>query len=166
MRLHLAIPSAPQNVQVIFVNQSALEIQWQRPAVTGDQTNIFYEVECRRPCEREDESECVDKACGSDVIFKPRRDGVNITHITVGNLTSFVNYTIKVYGRNRVSSVAKMKHGIQANFAAITIRTNGSRKSVCKLLPDCSFFKNKSLVELYILRLFSCNFCKELSQNQ
>ena len=141
MCLPLAIPSAPQNVQVIFVNQSALQIRWQLPAVTGDHTNVFYEVECHQPCESEDKSKCVDKACGSDVIFKPRKDDVNITHVIVGNLTSFVNYTMKVYAKNRVSNVAKIKHGIQANFAAITIRTNGSRKSVCKLLSDCLFLK-------------------------
>ena len=102
---------------------------------------MFYEVECRRPCEGEDKSKC-----GSDVIFKPRKDGLNITHIIVGNLTSFVNYTTKVYARNRVSNVAKRIHGIPANFAAITIRTNGSRKLSSrlngipyKLLSDCLF---------------------------
>ena len=107
---------------------------------------MFYEVECRRPCEGEDKSNCVDKECGSDVIFKPRKDGLNITHVIVGNLTSFVNYTIKVYTRNRVSDVAKRIHGIPANFAAIAIRTNGSRKLSSRLngipyqlLSDCLF---------------------------
>lgn len=122
----IEIPSAPQNVNVIFVNQSTLEIQWQPPVETGVQTYVFYEVECRRPCEGEDKSKCVDKACGSDVIFKPRKDGLNITHVIVGNLTSFVNYTITVYSRNRVSDLSKRIHRIPANFAAITIRTNGS----------------------------------------
>ena len=146
MRLSIEIPSAPQNVNVIFVNQSTLEIQRQPPVETGVQTYVFYEVECRQPCEGEDKSKCVDKACGSDVIFKPRKDGLNITHVIVGNLTSFVNYTIKVYARNRVSDVAKRIHGIPANFAAITIRTNGSRKLSnrlngipYKLLSDCLF---------------------------
>ena len=146
MRLSLEIPSAPQNVNVIFVNQSTLEIKWQPPVETGVQTYVFYEIECRRPREGEDKSKCVDKACGSDVIFKPRKDGLNITHIIVGNLTSFVNYTTKVYARNRVSNVAKRIHGIPANFAAITIRTNGSRKLAnklngipYKLLSDCLF---------------------------
>ena len=146
MRLSLGIPSAPQNVNVNVVNQSTLEIQWQPPVETEVETHVFYEVECRRPCEGEDKSKWVDKACGSDVIFKPRKDGLNITHIIVGNLTSFVNYTTKVYARNRVSNVAKRIHGIPANFAAITIRTNGSRKLSSKLngipyklLSDCLF---------------------------
>ena len=146
MRLSLGIPSAPQNVNVIFVKQSTLEIQWQPPVETEVETHVFYEVECRRPCEGEDKSKCVDKACRSDVIFKPRKDGLNITHIIVGNLTSFVNYTIKVYARNRVSDVVKRIHGIPANFVAINIRTNGSRKLSnrlngipYKLLSDCLF---------------------------
>ena len=146
--MHLVVPSAPNNFQVIFVNQSALELQWELPVVTGDQTHVFYEVECHRPCGSEDKSKCVDKACGSDTSFKPRKDGLNITHVIVGNLTSFVNYTIKVYARNRVSDVAKRIHGIQANFAEITIRTNGSRKLASilnrvsyKLFCDCLFFK-------------------------
>ena len=133
MRLSLAIPSAPKNVNVAFVNQSALEIQWQPPAETGVETHVFYEVGCRRPCEGEGESKCVEKPCRSDIIFIPRKDVLSTTHVIVGNLTPFVNYTMKVYARNRVSDVAKMKYGVQANFAAVTIRTNGSRKSVCRL---------------------------------
>ncbi|PFX22084.1 Ephrin type-A receptor 4, partial [Stylophora pistillata] len=125
----IVVPSAPKNVSLGFVNQSALEIQWQPPAETGVQTHVFYEVECRRPCEVEDESECVDKACRSDIIFIPRKDGLSTTKVTVGNLTSFVNYTIRVYAKNRVSEVAKLKYGVEANFTAITIRTNGSYNS-------------------------------------
>lgn len=133
MRLSLAIPSAPENVSVIFVNQSALGIHWQPPAETGIQTRVFYEVECFRPCEGKDESKCEFEACRSDIIFIPRKDGLSTTKVIVGNLTSFVNYTMRVYAKNRVSDVAKMKYGVKANFSAIYIRTNGSRKSVCRL---------------------------------
>ena len=123
------IPSSPKNVQVIFVNRSALELKWQPPAVTGDQTHLFYDVDCRKPCESEDENKCVDKACGSDVFFIPRKDGFNITHVIVGNLTSYVNYTMKIYAKNRVSEVAKMKHRIEASLSEITVRTDASGKS-------------------------------------
>ena len=150
MRLSLEIPSAPQNVNVIFVNQSTLEIQWQPPVETGVQTYVFYEVECRRPCEGEDKSKCVDKACGSDVIFKPRKDGLNITHVIVGNLTSFVNYTITVYSRNRGSDLSKRIHRIPTNFAAITIRTNGSRKLSSRLNGN-SYLTNSYLTAYKLL---------------
>ena len=38
---HLAIPTHPRNVIALFVNQSSAAINWQPPAITGDQA--FYE---------------------------------------------------------------------------------------------------------------------------
>ena len=64
------IPSASGILQVIFVNQSVLELKWRLPAITGDHTQVFYDVDCRKPCEGEYDDKCVDKSCGSDVIFK------------------------------------------------------------------------------------------------
>ena len=122
----LVLPSAVRNVHVVFVNQSALEIQWLPPAIIGVQTRVFYDVDCRKPCGKDDGNECVDKACGGDVIFIPYRDGLNTTQVIVTNLFSFVNYTIKIYARNRVSELAKRKYGIKETFTAITVRTNGS----------------------------------------
>ncbi|XP_022796258.1 angiopoietin-1 receptor-like [Stylophora pistillata] len=120
------IPSAPENVQVIFVNRSALELQWQPPVVTGDQTHVFYDVDCRKLCEDEDEDMCVNNACGSEVIFIPKRDGLNVNHVIVGNLSSFVIYTMQIFAKNRVSELARRKHGTEANFGEISVRTNGS----------------------------------------
>jgi len=39
-----------------------------------------------------------------------------------------VNYTFKIYAKNRVSEVAKRRHGVEPNFKAISVRTNGSSK--------------------------------------
>lgn len=63
------IPSASGILQVIFVNQSVLELKWRLPAITGDHTHVFYDVDCRKPCEGEYDDKWVDKSCGSDVIF-------------------------------------------------------------------------------------------------
>ena len=117
----LVLPSAPRNVHATFVNQTALEIQWLPPAIIGVQTQVLYDVDCRKPCGKDDSNECVDKACGSDVIFIPYKDGLSMTHVIVANLSSFVNYTIKIYARNRVSQLA-----IKGNFTTISVRTNGS----------------------------------------
>ena len=106
-----------------------MELKWQPPAVTGDQTHVFYDVDCLKPCEGEEENKCVNKACGSDVIFIPRKDSFHVTHVIVGNLTSYVNYTMKIYAKNRVSEVARRKHGIEASLSEVTVRTNGSGKS-------------------------------------
>lgn len=124
------IPSAPKIVQVIFMNHSALELKWQPPATTGDQTQVFYDVECRKRCEGENDNKCEDISCGSDVIFIPKRDGLNMTCVTAGNLSPFVKYTVKIHARNRVSDLAKRKYGIEANFGEITVGTNGPESKV------------------------------------
>ena len=83
------IPSASGILLVIFVNQSALELKWQLPAITGDHTHVFYDVDCRKPCEGEYDDKCVDKSCGSDVIFMLRKDCLSFTHVTVGKSIFF-----------------------------------------------------------------------------
>ena len=92
--------------------------------MTGDQTHVFYDVDCRKPCE--DHDKCVNKVCGSDVIFTPKKEGLNVTHVIIGNLSSFVVYTMKIFAKNRVSELAKIKYGIEANLTEITVRTKGS----------------------------------------
>lgn len=119
----LVLPSAPRNSQVTFVNQSALELQWQPPEIFGDQTQVWYDVHCREPC---DDNNCVDKACGIEVVFIPSKVKLNTAQVIVGNLSSFMNYTIQIYARNRVSEVAKNKHELEGFFETIAIRTTGS----------------------------------------
>lgn len=120
------LPSAPRNANATFVNQSTVEIRWRSPLVTGDSSHVFYEVECRKSCNIEDEKNCVEKPCSSDVKYEPCREGLNVTQVTVTNLIAFINYTFKVYAKNRVSEVAKRKHGVGGNFSPITLRTLGT----------------------------------------
>ena len=89
---------------------------------------MFYDVDCRTPCHSDDDIECVDEheACGSDITYIPFKEGLNVTYVMVTNLSSFVNYTFKIYARNRVSEVAKRRHGMKGNFTTIIVRTNGS----------------------------------------
>ena len=84
---------------------------------------MSYDVDCLKPCEGEEENECFNEACESDVIFIPRKDSFNVSHVIV------VNYTMKIYAKNRVSEVARTKRGIEASLSEITVRTNGSGKS-------------------------------------
>lgn len=89
---------------------------------------MVYDVDCRKPCDSDDDNECVDKECESDVTYLPNKEGLNVTHVMVTNLSSFVNYTFKIYAKNRVSEVAKRRPGVEGTFIAITVRTNGSSK--------------------------------------
>ena len=105
--------------------------------MTGDWTHVVYDVNCRKPCDSHDDNEGVDKECGNDVTYLPYKGGLNMAQVMVTNLSSFVNYTFKIYGKNRVSEVAKRRHGVEGNFAAITVRTNGSSKFLNLWKPIC-----------------------------
>ena len=124
--LHLVLPSAPRNVHATLVNQSAVGIRWQPPLVTGDTSHVFYKVDCRKPCNINDESNCVEESCGSDVSYIPSKEGLNVTQVIVTNLLSYMNYTFKVYAMNRVSEVAKRQHKVEAIFTTITTSTAGT----------------------------------------
>ncbi|PFX22075.1 Ephrin type-A receptor 3 [Stylophora pistillata] len=137
------LPSTPRNGHTTFVNQSTLGLQWDPPEVTGDHTQVWYDVDCRKPCDSDDENNCVvDKACGSDVIFLPSMVKLNTTQVIVGNLSSFINYTLKIYARNRVSEVSKSKHKLEGFFETIIVRTNGSVPGI----PEVSIKQPKTTV--------------------
>lgn len=124
--LLLVLPSSPRNAKATFVNQSVVEIRWRSPLVPGDSSHVFYDVECRKSCNIDDENNCVEKPCSGDVKYEPYKKGLNVTQVIVTNLMPFINYTFKVYATNRVSEIAKRKHGVGRNFTTITLRTSGS----------------------------------------
>jgi len=134
------LPTIPRSIDVTFVNQSAVELRWLPPAITGDQTHMYYDVHCQKPCANNDDNECVDKECESIVTYLPRKEGLNVTHVTVTNLSTFVNYAFKIYAKNRVSEVAKRRHGVKGDFTAVSVRTNGSSKflvfTICAIHID------------------------------
>ena len=87
---------------------------------------MYYNVDCRKLCDNDDYKECLDDACESVVNYLPHKKGLNATQVMVTSLSLFVNYTFKVYAKNRVSEVAELRHGVEGKFTAITVRTNGS----------------------------------------
>jgi len=86
------------------------------------------------PCE--DDRECLDEACESVVTYLPYKEGLNVTHVMVTRLSSFVNYTFKIYAKNRVSEVAEESG--RRKFTTITVRTNGSSKFL--ILTICAIY--------------------------
>ena len=103
-------------------------LRWLSPTIIGDRTSVFYDVGCRKPCDNDDDNECVDKECGNDVTYLPYKEALDVAEVMVTNLSSFVNYTFKIYATNRVSEVAKRRHGVDGHYAQIFVRTNGSSK--------------------------------------
>ena len=114
-----------------FVNESAAVITWFPPAVTGTQTDLMYDVDCRKSCTYFGE-DCDDERCDSDFnALLQNAEGLRITNFTINNLASFVNYTCKVSAKNRVSEVSERSpFRAIANFTLVNLRTIGSGKSM------------------------------------
>lgn len=129
------IPSIPTNAKVTFVNQSAVKLEWLRPKITGVQTHVYYEVECRKTCNDDNVISCDERACRSQVDYLPSKQGLIETHEVITHLSSFVTYQFRIYARNRVSEVAQMMHGIEASFALHTITTNASSEFISLSFP-------------------------------
>ena len=71
---------------------------------------------------------CVNRPCDNDVNYIPSKQGINKTQVMITNLSSFVNYKLMIYSRNRVSDLARELHGLEGNFALINVITLESRK--------------------------------------
>ena len=89
---------------------------------------MYYDVDCSKPCDNDDDNECVDKECGNDVIYLPYKEDLDTAEMMITNLSSFVNYAFNICAKNRVSEVAKRRHGVEGNYAVIFVGTNGSSK--------------------------------------
>ena len=117
---------------VAFVNQSGVEITWQSPLETGDQTHVIYDVNCliRKICSIDDvdRDNCLYENCSRDVRYIPNNKGLKMNHVIVMGLSSFVNYTFKILAKNRVSEVAKRIYGDEGNFATLNIMIEGLGK--------------------------------------
>ena len=135
MNTFLEIPSTPTNTKVTFVNQSAVKLAWQLPEITGIQTDVYYDVECRKTCNEDDVMNCDETACRRQVNYLPSKQGLNETHVVITHVSSFVTYEFRIYARNRVSEVAQKMHGIEASFILLRVTTNASSEFVCFPLP-------------------------------
>ena len=120
----LVVPSVPRNVTITFVNQSAVEIRWLPPVITGDQTHVYYDVTCRKACDSN--RKCLEEYCERVVNYIPNKEGLNATEVIVADLSPFGNYSFKIYAKNRVSEVAKRRHRVEGSSIGIVVRTNGS----------------------------------------
>jgi len=101
---------------------------------------VHYVVDCRTPCVSDDDNTCLYKECESIVTYLPRKEGLNVSHVMVTNLSPFVNYTFKIYAKNRVSEVARRRHGVEGNYTAISVGTNGSSKFL--LFTICAMYSH------------------------
>ena len=146
----LETPSKPRSAAVYFVNESSAILTWFVPEITGTQTNVSYDVNCRPSCEYF--SGCENKTCNSDINGQLTGEGLKTTMFTAANLASFVNYTCKITAKNRVSKIAAAKTQASESEGTITyvnLRTKGSGKFV---QPDVMI--GSSLVPVYFMGKF------------
>ena len=83
----LEIPSAPTNTKVTFVNQSVVKLAWQLPEITGVQTDVCYDVECRKTCNYDDVLNCGKTVCRRQVYYLPSTQGLNETFVVITHLS-------------------------------------------------------------------------------
>lgn len=112
-----------------------MTITWIPPVITG-QSHVFYDVRCLKTCDNNDN--CVDTSCGNEVSYVPSKEDLSVTQVTVTNLLPFQNYTFTIYSKNRVSEVAKRRHGLQGNFGTLSVKTNESGKLLRKFVEKRS----------------------------
>ncbi|XP_067048824.1 ephrin type-B receptor 1-B-like isoform X1 [Acropora muricata] len=120
-------PSKPRSASVYFVNESSAILTWFVPEITGTQTNVSYDVNCRPSCEYF--SGCENKTCNSDINGQLTGEGLKTTMFTAANLASFVNYTCKITAKNRVSEIAAAKTQASESEGTVTyvnLRTKGT----------------------------------------
>ncbi|KAK2552685.1 Ephrin type-B receptor 2 [Acropora cervicornis] len=115
-------PSKPRSASVYFVNESSAILTWFVPEITGTQTNVSYDVNCRPSCEYF--SGCENKTCNSDINGQLTGEGLKTTMFTAANLASFVNYTCKITAKNRVSKIAAAKS--EGTVTYVNLRTKGT----------------------------------------
>jgi len=132
--LLLVLPSAPRNVTVTFVNQSAVEIRWLPPVMPGDQTRVYYDVSCHKACVSNET--CLDGDCERNVSYVPNKGGLNVTQVMISDLSPLDYYSFKIYAKNRVSEVAKRRHSVEGSFIAIVVRTNGSSELLMEFVRN------------------------------
>ena len=99
--------------------------------------------------------------------LRQKKEGLNVSHVIVGNLSSFVLYTMKIFAKNRVSELARRKYGIEGNLTEITVRTNRSgefedvNRISQKFLSMCLSLSHWAWVEshkIYAIALLFQNF--------
>ena len=115
-----AVPSKPRHLRSLARNQTTVSLSWTHPHHTGGRRDVYYEIECKVVCQKEQTSCSQD--CGSQVVFLPRQRNLSHTKATVTKLFSATAYRLRIYAKNGVSAVAE-KEGVPSEFAELEITT-------------------------------------------
>ena len=124
---YLALPSKPRHLKTLAKNQTTVVLSWSHSHHRGGRRDLFYEIECKIACQKEQTSCSQD--CGSQVLFLPRQRNLSDTQATITKLFPRTSYRFKVYAKNGVSGVAEEK-GFPSYFAHLKVNTLESGKLI------------------------------------
>ncbi|XP_059486386.1 ephrin type-A receptor 4-A isoform X2 [Neocloeon triangulifer] len=100
-------PTAPQNLTVIFVDQSTVSLAWEPPFFLGGRGDTVYRVVC--------------DACGLGVSYNPSSETFNETRVTISGLNPVTTYRFQIFSENGVTVQSGEK-----DYADIRVTTEAS----------------------------------------
>ncbi|XP_053563126.1 ephrin type-A receptor 10 isoform X2 [Bombina bombina] len=113
-------PSAPRDL-LYSMKQTTVVLEWSAPLDSGGRGDLAYNIFCDRCSVAFQQCE----ACGSSVGFVPQQYGLVDRTVTLVNILTHVNYTIRVESVNGVSDFSLYSK----QFAEINISTSNAALS-------------------------------------
>uniref|UniRef100_H2ZQU1 receptor protein-tyrosine kinase n=1 Tax=Ciona savignyi TaxID=51511 RepID=H2ZQU1_CIOSA len=107
------------------VNQTSVNLNWERPLNEGGRDDLTYSVQCYR-CQSGFVA-CV--ACSEPADYQPRMSGLTTTQVFVHNLRSYAFYRFKITATNAVTNVAVASGEQPHNYAIVNVETNQAAPS-------------------------------------
>lgn len=98
--IFLGSPSAPHNLTVHHLSDTALILNWATPADLGGRQEVMYNVECRQ---KTGESHTPWVLCDNTMVITPWSTGLTETVANITGLQPHVSYQVSVRAYNRIS---------------------------------------------------------------
>ncbi|KAK2860618.1 hypothetical protein Q7C36_004784 [Tachysurus vachellii] len=110
-------PSAPLNLTIHHLSNTALILNWAMPADLGGRQEVMYDVECKQ---KTGEFHEIWVPCNSSLLISPQSRGLTETMANITGLHPHVSYQVSVRAYNRISQ----KLGTSGSSQTITILKN------------------------------------------
>ncbi|XP_068125141.1 ephrin type-A receptor 10 isoform X2 [Hyperolius riggenbachi] len=128
-------PSAPRDL-IYIMKQTTLVLEWNPPLDTGGREDLTYNIFCDRCTIAFQQCE----PCGSSIGYVPQQIGLAERSVTLVNLLSHMNYTIRVESVNGVSDFSMYAK----QFAEINISTSNAEACAEQNLAPAVAMENSS----------------------
>lgn len=109
--LFLGPPSAPLNLTIHPLSNTALILNWAMPADLGGRKEVMYDVECRQ---KTGEPHTPWVPCDNTMLITPQSTELTDTVANVTGLQPHVSYEISVRSYNRISQKLATSGSVQS----------------------------------------------------